>query len=880
MAEGFGFYQSMPFIGRVDELREISTLLGNPACRLLTLVGPGGIGKTRLALEIAMRIQAELDIFYFVPLQPLSSPDHIVSAIAEAVGFQFYQGGEPRQQLLDYFRDKALLLILDNFEHLLDGVEIASEILAQTSKVKILVTSRETLNLQEEWLYQVGGMHFPEHNPTDSIENYSAVQLFSQCARRVRHDFSTTDERDAIISICQLVEGLPLALEMTAAWLKRMPCREIAAEIKHGIGILENPTRNVSPRHRSIRAVFEESWSSLAEVEGDALKKMSVFRGGFQREAAEQVTDATLTMLSALVDKSMLRVDSSGRYDIHELLRQFAEEKLDGIPDERTQARDRHAAYYATFMEQRQEELKGRRQLGALNEIEADFENVRAAWNWAIDHQLYNIIDQSLESLWLFCVMRGRFQDGADLLGRARTKAEIDSNYEMNLLAAQLLSRSTWLQGLYRGHWGHSEALRSQLNTGLKSIEQYGNQRELAFYLWVMGAWNRFAKTDNTISATLLEKSLAMFQQIGDDYYAALVADWLGASYGWSGDIYNFVRLSQQSLDLRRRLGDQFGIASSLMNLIQAAVDSGDYAQAALRIEEQYSIYDQLGSQRYKTRHSGFLAIIAFHQGAFEKARALSEQVLVLAKENDPISLEGENYARVILALLAVLEEDYALGWEVCNNSLTTVNWDIPINDGLAIVSCGLGDDARIKQHLWPALQTFSTRHNLRGMTLLLPVAAILMSHEGQPERAVEILGLVFHHPASAKAWMEQWPLLTRLRASLQEQLGAEVYAAAWERGKVSDLETVAADLPKHFGPADDHPVGAEDSQTAVADPLSERELEVLRLIAEGLSNAEIAEKLFLSVGTVKVHTRNIYSKFNVSSRTQAIAQARALKLL
>ena len=865
------------FVGRVKELEEITKSLANSARRLLTLVGPGGIGKTRLALEVAS-LQSDIfaDGVYFVPLQPLGSPNLILMALAEALGFQFPTSDEPKDQLLHYLQAKNILLVMDNLEHLLDGATLLTDILHFAPHVKIIATSREALKLREEWVFEVGGLSFPRGESDLELENYGAVQLFLQNAQRVSSGFGLSGfNQSAVVRICQIVDGMPLALELAAVWVRTLSCLEIAQEIEHGLDILETPTRNIPARHRNMRVVLDHSWLLLSDTEHTVFMKLSVFRGGFTRVAAEAIANASLPTLAALVDKSLLRLTPDGRYDIHELLRQYGDEQLvqSGSKD---LTLDAHSAHYMEFLRQIEPDIKGRRQVAALNEVEADFENIRTAWYWALERRNYQALDRAAESCFHFCEMRRRLQEGRDFLLTAQEQLKAETDPELKPIWGKILVRGLWM--LFWGQDGlnEREKIQVQAEIALTVARQQGEKQQTAFCLWLLGAVRNNPKEFGA-GIPFLEESLALFTELDDHFYMARAADWLGAVYGSDGQREKFIQLSQQSLNWRRTIGDRFGAAASLWNLMAGAWEIGQYEQAKRYSLEMGQMYSEIGSEGWMVRQNASLSLIGFYQGDFQETRERSAEALRLASKKGIAGEAGVEMALAMMGMLAALEDDYVRSWDLGEQAMR-VSMQFS-EEVLAVAACGLENYSTAQLYFLDGLKWSFFFKDQRGMTTALPIAAILLVRQDHQERAIELLGLASHHHASPRAWVEQWPLLTRLRAQLEGELGSEAFGAAWERGKVSDLEVVAESLLRHFQ-LDEAQQAIQSSNSELVEPLTERELEILHKIADGLSNAEIAAQLVIEVSTVKKHINRLYDKMGAKTRTHALVRAKALQLL
>ena len=320
----------LAFLGREAELDDLRTMLRDHDIRLVTVAGPGGIGKTRLCVEAVRTLTDHFaDGVCFVPLVTAASVDDIVSAIARALHLRL--DASPREQLLHYLRNRQLLLLLDSFEHILQGVDLISDILENTTGVTVLVTSHTSLNLRGEWVRQLDGFALPD--PADPVlaAQTTAVELFANRARRVRGDFSLEDNLPSVIEICRLIDGMPLAIELAASWAKSLRCQDIAREIKNNIDFLMTRERDIDERHRSIRAVFDYSWRLLDDHERRIMRRLAVFRGGFGYEAARQVAGVTPQDMADLIDRSLLYQTSDGLYSAHDLLRQYVERHLETI---------------------------------------------------------------------------------------------------------------------------------------------------------------------------------------------------------------------------------------------------------------------------------------------------------------------------------------------------------------------------------------------------------------------------------------------------------------------------------------------------------------------------------------------------------------------
>lgn len=783
-------------VGRTYELEQLIGRLNDPATRLLSIVGPGGIGKTRLALAVGERLTqlpaavagSRPDVA-FVSLEDVGEVQGIAIAIGEALGVRLHDAVPHHQQLAALLSSRDLVLILDTVEHLLPVVDQLLELVRCAPDLKLLVTSREPLNVQAEQVYLLGGLPFPARGAsiTQGSEESAAIQLFVAHARRIAPGFDLAREREAVTTICQLVEGSPLAIELTAAWVGRLPCAQIAAEIRSSLDLLTTRLRDVPERHRSMRAVFESSWQLLTPDERILLLQLGVFEGGWRQEDAEQVANAAIQVTMALMEKSLVESSPSGRYRMHGLLRQFVQDKQREQPDLLPAAQQRHASYYLQWLRQREGLLADEHNHATVREVYDEFENVRTAWNWAVAHDERDLLAGALEALYRSLIVRGRYREAEALIAGALRRIPAQE---------RLLGR---LQARYGGCLvllGQAVDACFWLDQAIASAQHHNDASERAFALTMRGEAAAWLGRPVDAAARFRE-SLAVSRARADRSAVAETLHYFANVCWLTGEGAEAQRLAEEHYALAHLMHSQSRLAHALNNLGFVAFTRGDYAHAEQHFRESISIAEALDEPLTLSVALSGLAWCSGALGDMVLAQTMAERSVGLARSCGHRLLEA-----VALSILGQTVEQlgtpekalqiYDEGLMIARQLAAPLPMLLCLN-GLVSANQLLGDHTRAINNLRETLAT--------GMVVQLPALVLLglvlaaqlivaarrpLVAATQPDDmrlicALEWLAHVEAHPASWRVARDQ---AARLRAIVEPQLPAWRHEAACERGR------------------------------------------------------------------------------------------------
>ncbi len=537
-------FQSTPFIGREAELARIGEMLSDPACRLVTLLGIGGSGKTRLAVRAAQLYPQFKDGITFCALENVDTGQGLILAIAESMNLAFnslpgrsISAENAREQLFQYLVGKHMLLVLDNFEQLSLHAEMVDDLLSLAPEIKIIVTSRQRLNLPGEWVIEVGGLLFPDNQSNEPLSGFSAIQLFVETAERNSSFHPQPGDWHAILKICRLLEGIPLGLEMAAALTRTISCAEIAEEIERNQDFLSTSWRGMPERHQTLRAVFDHSWRLLSGVEQDVFSRLSIFRGGFTREAAQVVAGAPLPMVSSLVDKALIRKTSSARFEIHPLLRRYASEKLSANPGLLDETCSRMADYHTDWLIRMFQKMKGDEYLIGLDAIRLDIANLTVSLEWMSGKVDVERLSRAFPAWILYHVMndqRFEMQEASrlivDLISRLRPRIST-----MDSLDAVLLALACATIRFFCGDYSESTPVETYFKESMRLISDLPDHINKAYALLVNSINQGFMSVPETVDSCL--QANRIFDRLGERWGSAM-------GYLVLGDTYTFAALN------------------------------------------------------------------------------------------------------------------------------------------------------------------------------------------------------------------------------------------------------------------------------------------------------------------------------------------------
>lgn len=843
-----------PLLGRDQDLQILSDLMRGPQVRLLTLTGVGGVGKTRLAVEVARKLLNDfLDGVYFVPLAPISDPERVIPTIAQTLGL-WEVGDLPRlDHLQRYLAERQALLLLDNVEQVLDAAPLLADLLTRCPHLKLMMTSRAVLRVSGEQEYPVPPLAVPDlaRLPDQrGLAEIATVALFLQRAQAIQPGFQVDEGNAATIAaICARLEGLPLAVELAAARIKLLPPAALLKRLEHRLEVLTGGKRDLPARQQTLRSTLQWSYDLLSTPEQRLFRRLAVFVGGCTLEAVAAVCNArdepgidVLDGVASLLDKSLLRqIEQEGeepRLVQLETLREFGRDQLAAV-GEMADMCQAHARHYLSLAEAAASHLFGAEQVRWLDRLERDQENLHAALDWWHEQGEWERALRMSVALWPFWWTHAHLSDGSALLERA-------------LAAPNSLP----------------EALRAQalIGAGVIAYEQYHEEQ----------------------AHQLSEQGLELARKLADTHSCIIALRVLGRVACNQGEYTTARRYAEEALALARQSSDDWGLAAALEVLTIVARDQGDYPATRARGEEYLAAARQAKDSRILARALFQIGVVRWLTGELDTSQALLEESLVRAQAVGDVTTRA--VALLNLGLVAVFQGAYARGMALLEEGYTLVQQQDPddyesflgVRGGQALVALSQGQYTEALSKTQEGLRLMRQRGEVYGLyyAVYLPSLGCVVAAQGQASLAANLWGAA--EAICAAKGVAVPPVFQHVvapwQANVRTQLGEPTFQAALAEGRTWSLEQAletAERLPLVGIPlpaeAPVPPAAAPPRRTASFPAgLTAREVEILRLVAQGLTDAQVARQLVISPRTVNWHLTSIYSKLGVSSRAAA----------